>query len=134
MAPEQHQKKPYQGRSIDLFASAVILFIMVSGHPPFTTSHGSDPFFRCIAASRADIFWRTHCKNKDGGDQFFSEEFKQIVQSCFQIDPNQRPNISEVLSHPWMKGDMATREEIVIEFTQRDIENKKAIEEERQKN
>ena len=38
MAPEQHLRQPYQGRSIDLFAAATILFIMVAGHPPFTTA------------------------------------------------------------------------------------------------
>lgn len=30
MAPEIHNKQAYQGRSIDLFASAIILFIMVA--------------------------------------------------------------------------------------------------------
>jgi serine/threonine protein kinase len=38
MAPEIHLKQPYQGRSVDLFAAAIILFIMVSAHPPFTTA------------------------------------------------------------------------------------------------
>jgi len=81
MAPEIHTKQPYQGRSVDLFASAIILFIMVSGHPPFTNAEPNDPFYRCIAASRADIFWRTHCKSKQNGDKFFSEDFKELVQS-----------------------------------------------------
>lgn len=30
MAPEQHQKKPYEGKSVDIFAAGVILFIMVA--------------------------------------------------------------------------------------------------------
>lgn len=38
MAPEIHLKQPYQGRSVDLFAAAIILFIMVAQHPPFTTA------------------------------------------------------------------------------------------------
>jgi len=38
MAPEIHLKQPYNGKSIDLFASAIILFIMVAQHPPFTTA------------------------------------------------------------------------------------------------
>jgi serine/threonine protein kinase len=72
MAPEIHLKQPYQGRSVDLFAAAIILFIMVAAHPPFTTAEPQDPFYRCLAASRADIFWRTHCKSKENGDDFFS--------------------------------------------------------------
>jgi serine/threonine protein kinase len=38
MAPEIHLKKPYKGDLIDLFASAIILFTMVSQHPPFNTA------------------------------------------------------------------------------------------------
>lgn len=36
MAPEIHAKAPYIGSSVDLFASAIILFIMLSGTPPFS--------------------------------------------------------------------------------------------------
>lgn len=58
MAPEIHLKKPYQGKSVDLFASAIILFIMVAGHPPFTTADAArDPYYKCIASNRADLFW-----------------------------------------------------------------------------
>lgn len=35
MAPEIFLKVPYNGAQVDLFASAIILFIMISGHPPF---------------------------------------------------------------------------------------------------
>jgi len=66
MAPEIHLKQPYNGKSVDLFAAAIILFIMVAQHPPFTTAQPTDPFYRCLAANRADIFWKTHCKNKEG--------------------------------------------------------------------
>lgn len=102
MAPEIHLKQPYQGKSVDLFAAAIILFIMVSQHPPFTTAQPQDPFYRCLAASRADIFWKTHCKSKSNGDAFFSEDFKDIVQAMMQLDPAHRPSILEVEAHPWM--------------------------------
>jgi serine/threonine protein kinase len=72
MAPEIHLNQPYQGSQIDVFASAIILFIMVAQHPPFTAAQPSDPFYRCLAGKRGDIFWRTHCKNKEGGDAYFS--------------------------------------------------------------
>lgn len=72
MAPEIHLKQPYQGREVDNFAAAIILFIMVAQHPPFTTAQPNDPFYRCIAANRGDIFWKTHCKSKQEGDKFFS--------------------------------------------------------------
>ena len=35
MAPEIMLEQPYEGKEIDLFAAAVILFILVSGNRPF---------------------------------------------------------------------------------------------------
>jgi serine/threonine protein kinase len=79
MAPEIHLRQPYLGRKTDIFAAAIILFILVSGHPPFTTAEPKDPFYKCLAASRADIFWKTHCKTKEGGLNAFSPEFRDII-------------------------------------------------------
>ena len=81
MAPEIHLKQPYDGAQIDLFAAAIILFIMVSEHPPFTTATPADPFYRCLAANKHELFWKTHGKNKEGGESFFSAEFKDLVNS-----------------------------------------------------
>ena len=62
LAPEQHLNLPYQGRSVDLFAAGTLLFNMVTCKPPFNTATSNDSLYRCIANNRADIFWRTHCK------------------------------------------------------------------------
>jgi serine/threonine protein kinase len=83
MAPEIHLNQPYNGRQVDIFSAGILLFIMVASHPPFTTAEPKDPFYRCLAANRADIFWRTHCKSKDTGDQFFSAEFKDLIEAIF---------------------------------------------------
>lgn len=72
MAPEIHQKLPYQGQTVDLFATGIILFIMISGHPPFTQAMPNDRFYKFISGNRADVFWRSHTRNKKGG---FSPEF-----------------------------------------------------------
>jgi len=79
MAPEIHLRQPYSPTSVDLFACAIILFIMVAQHPPFNTAQPNDPFYRCLASERNDIFWRTHCRNKPDGDAFFSAEFKDLI-------------------------------------------------------
>lgn len=131
MAPEIHLKQPYQGKSVDLFAAAIILFIMVAQHPPFTTAQPNDPFYRCLAASRADIFWRTHCKSKEGGDAFFTEDFKDFVQAMLQLDASHRPSIPEVMAHKWMQGPMPTQDEIRAEFEKRDMIVKQTMEKER---
>lgn len=64
MAPEIHLEQEYEGKKVDIFSAAIILFIMISEHPPFTAATPNDPFYRCLAASRADVFWKTHLKEK----------------------------------------------------------------------
>jgi len=32
-------------------------------------------------------------------------------------DPKDRMTMEEVLKHPWMKGKMATNEEVILEFS-----------------
>jgi len=48
MAPEIIQHEAYSGQSVDLFACAVILFIMYSGTPPFMKADLKDPYYRLI--------------------------------------------------------------------------------------
>jgi serine/threonine protein kinase len=132
MAPEIHLNQPYKGECIDVFSAAIILFIMVAQHPPFTSAIPSDPFYRCLAGKRGDIFWRTHCKSKPDGDKFFSEEFKDLVESMLKLEPAQRPTISDILAHPWMQGPTPDRDSVVAEFKQRNAVVKEQMDAERQ--
>lgn len=42
MAPEINMKAPYSGVQVDLFAAAVILFILYGGVPPFGKADPKD--------------------------------------------------------------------------------------------
>ena len=80
MAPEIHEEKPYNGAAVDLFALAIILFIMVSSHPPFNTAEmDKDPFYKAIANNKSKSFWRVHSKNKPNTNNYFSDQFKDLV-------------------------------------------------------
>jgi len=125
MAPELIKRQKYQGASVDIFASAAILFILVAQHPPFNQAHEKDdPFYKMLAANRADLFWKTHCKNKPGKDKFFTDDFKDLIQSMLQFDASHRPSFSEILAHPWMKGYKPDKKEIIAEFEKRHLEVK----------
>jgi serine/threonine protein kinase len=45
MAPEIHLGKAYQGPVVDLFAAAIILFIMLTQRPPFQSADPKDPHY-----------------------------------------------------------------------------------------
>jgi len=117
MAPEIHMKKPYIGASVDLFASAIVLFIMVTQHPPFTKAEPSDPFYRLIAAGRADLFWKAHSKNKPSG--FFSKEFIELITAMLAFDPAHRLSMEEVINHPWTSGKASDIAGVQSEFKHR---------------
>ena len=66
MAPEIHLGKPYTGAGVDLFAAAIILFVMLSQRAPFNSPNPQDSYYRLLAADRADLFWRAHYEAEDG--------------------------------------------------------------------
>lgn len=55
-----------------MFASAIVLFIMISGTPPFTKADKAEFYYKLIANNRMDLFWRYHEKGKPTGANFFS--------------------------------------------------------------
>lgn len=114
MAPEIHMRKPYSGASVDLFACGIILFIMVTQHPPFTRADPNDPFYRLLCANRADLFWKAHSKNKPDG--FFTKDFISLITSMLQFDPSHRLSMEEVMAHPYYNGPVCTLADAAAEF------------------
>jgi serine/threonine protein kinase len=118
MAPEIHLGKSYSGPGVDLFASAIILFVILTQRPPFSSANPQDPHYRLLAANRAEIFWQAH-KDAEEGEDIYSAEFKDLFEKMMAINPSHRPKLEEVLAHPWMQGAYATEEEIQEEFKRR---------------
>jgi len=54
---------------------------MVAQHPPFTTAQPVDNYYKLIAQNRADWFWKLVCNGKEEGENAFSKEFKDLIQS-----------------------------------------------------
>lgn len=130
MAPEIHAKQPYNGASVDLFASAIILFIMYAGTPPFSKADPKDPYYKLLCTNRHDTFWSAHLKNK-GSDTFFSQPFMDFINSLLAHDAAQRLSLAEVKSHPWFKGPVTPINEIRQQFLIRYNAVQAAIERER---
>jgi len=122
MAPEIYKGITYSGQSVDLFATAIILFIMVAQHPPFNAASSKDPHYKLISTNKLDSFWKVHCKRKPGGDNYFSESFKSLVSSMLAYNPHERPSLAEIKSHEWFNGPVPSYEEIREEFDNRKLE------------
>jgi serine/threonine protein kinase len=122
MAPEINLKRAYSGASVDLFASGIILFIMITQHPPFTKAIPDDPYYKLICINKLDIFWKAHSRNKPGGEAFFSAEFIDLISSMLQYDPEKRLSMEQVKAHPWyVNENVATLQEVQEEFLRRKV-------------
>ena len=132
MAPEIHLEAPYQGKQVDIFAAAIVLFILVAKHPPFTHAKVTDSYYKFIAGNRADIFWKTHSRNKLVGEAFFSPEFQELVTCMLQVEPSHRPSMAEIMAHAWMKLPTPTAEEIKSSFLERQQSVNAALEAQKQ--
>jgi len=64
MAPEVLEKKEYNGTGADIFSLGIILFILVTGHPPFTKAVPEDPHFKYIVDNNFNAFWVIHQRAK----------------------------------------------------------------------
>jgi serine/threonine protein kinase len=106
MAPELITRKAYQGNLVDLFAIGIILFILHAGHPPFSSANPeSDPHYKLLCEGKADHFWKQHSRAKP--QNFFSEEFKDLITNMLQPDPAARLSLADCIGHAWMKGPVA---------------------------
>jgi len=114
MAPEIHSSKKYEGKSVDLFATAILLFILVSAHPPFKAANLYDPLYKQIANKNYTVFWNYHSQHKPMG--FYSEEFKSLFNKMVAYDPKERLSSTEILAHPWLQGPCPSLEELQAEF------------------
>ena len=115
-APEILGKKPYYGEAADVFSCGVILFVLVTGKLPFSKAVINDDDYREIATKDLENFWFK--KEKKIGSM--SNEFKSLISLMLAYDPIERPTVSEILEHPWLKLFTPTKEQMDEEFNQRD--------------
>lgn len=128
MAPEILLQVPYVGREIDLFAAAVILFVLVVGHPPFTQASNEDRLYMMICQNRSDLFWKAHSKSRGAGNKLMSDELMNLLICMFQLEPEHRPSLFEVMAHPWMQTKLPDKKVMLKSMTQRDQMIKQALE------
>jgi serine/threonine protein kinase len=113
MAPEVIANNAYRGEEADLFASAVLLFILVTQHPPFIRAEEDDRYYSKVFKGQWNKFWDVH------SDMDISENFIDLFTKMVSIDPKDRLTLEQVKAHPWFNGPLPTPEEIKEDFLKR---------------
>lgn len=95
-APELLMSQPYD-LSCDIFSAGVVLFILLTGYPPFEQAHITDRWFKPLVKGDYEKFWKLHRSCSIANDP----KVKDLLQRMFAFDPKQRISIAEIKKHPW---------------------------------
>lgn len=100
MSPEIIDNKTYS-QNCDVWAMGVILYIMLSGTPPFK-SKDEDSLYDLIKKGELDFsdeFWAN-----------ISVNAKSFLEKMMRVDPAHRLTATEMLHHPWITGNETQKE------------------------
>lgn len=109
MSPEVFASEPYEGSHADLWSSACVLFVMVSGFQPFAFPGPTDWWLNKILENRHARFWQAHVKSGPHMSKFErgpsgGDGLQNLINGMFRARPESRYTISQIRSHNWMKN------------------------------
>ncbi|OAY39051.1 calcium and calcium/calmodulin-dependent serine/threonine-protein kinase [Manihot esculenta] len=94
----------------DMWSLGVIMYILLSGYPPFIGQSNRQKQQMIIAGEFS--FYEKTWKN-------ITSSAKQLITDLLQVDPTRRPSALDVLNHPWVMGELAKEEQMDPEIMTR---------------
>lgn len=113
MAPEILSNKKYTEKA-DIFASGVILFIMLAGFPPFQNAVAKDWWFDKLQKKKYKLFWMAHERTAK-----FSSEAKDILQKMLAPNEADRHSVETVQQSKFYLKKCLTKDEMANELKKR---------------
>ena len=120
LAPELWQGGQYEGTKVDIFCAGIVLFIMLSGHPPFNSANpNKDIYYKAFANKGPAAYWNVIQSKYHVNPGFASEEFKNLINMMIACDPSDRPTLQDIMKNKWYLGPIPSDEEIKQEINNR---------------
>ncbi|KAL7523636.1 hypothetical protein ACHAXR_000260 [Thalassiosira sp. AJA248-18] len=88
-------EQPFDGPTVDLWATGVILFIMLTGLPPWEEPKMTDENFKLMSTG---YLMQILTERRVG----LSADAMDLLQRMFWLDPADRLSLEQVCAHPWM--------------------------------
>jgi serine/threonine protein kinase len=96
MSPEVYNNVDnFDGFAIDLWAAGVILYIMLTGFPPYDQASLTDERFKLIIHGQL-------VQQLNHWDIFPSAEAGDLLQRMLRLHPRDRLTLAQIMSHPWV--------------------------------
>ncbi|XP_076935132.1 calcium-dependent protein kinase 2-like [Bidens hawaiensis] len=100
VAPEVLLRKPY-GKEVDIWSAGVILYMLLTGAPPFY-GESEKTIFEKVMEAKPDMESYPWPR--------ITENAKSLVKAMLSVDPKNRPTAATVLNHQWLKDNGITTE------------------------
>lgn len=113
--------KGHNGVKTDIFQLGIVLFILLSGMPPFHEANPLDTYYKTALAGRWDLFWMLKQRDfKTKKVPGFSDELKVLLTQMLSPKLEERPSLEEIRTSSWFANTKpATEEEVSIEMKRR---------------
>eukprot|EP00210_Caulerpa_lentillifera_P007428 g7099.t1 len=105
----------YDGQKADIWATGVLLFVMLLGMFPYEHSEHPDPN---TSAAQIEVWlqqikskWRENGRIRDAAKRL-SSECQDLLDHIFELDERRRMSIENIQSHPWFSIPMSTKYEM----------------------
>ena len=96
--PPEVNKKLYDGKKVDIFSLGVMLLHLITGKQIFEVYKERVHSF--IKKRQYEKFWKII--ELDNKEIELSPEFKDLVNSMLDYNYKNRPDIIDILNHPWL--------------------------------
>ncbi|KAL0479270.1 SNF1-related protein kinase catalytic subunit alpha KIN10 [Acrasis kona] len=96
LSPEQIENKVYSGEKVDIWNAGIILYCYLTCRLPFCSSDVMQMF--------EDIKKCNYEYPTDDPRIIVTEPAKELIGMMLSIDPQQRPTLEQIRSHPWTCG------------------------------
>lgn len=109
LAPEMVGRQRY-GRPVDCWAIGVIMYILLSGNPPFYDDGDEDEDSR-----DKNLFIKILSGDYEFDSPYWddiSDSAKSLVASLMEVDQDQRLTAQEAIGHEWISGNAASDKNI----------------------
>ena len=97
--PPEMNKKLYDGKKADIFSLGVLILNLISGKQIFEIH--KEIVYKLIKKKEYEKFW--YLVENGNINLKLTPEFKDLIISMIDYNPNNRPDISDVLNHPYFE-------------------------------